>query len=50
LRMRPGESFLIGETWLPSPHIVNEARANTTWASQHIPPYGTDWERSTYGF
>jgi Carboxypeptidase regulatory-like domain len=50
LRMRPGESFLIAETWLPSPTIVNEARANASWASQHIPPYGDTWERSTYGF
>lgn len=50
LRMRPGESFLLAETWLPTPHIVNEARANASWASQHIPPYGNTWERSTYGF
>ncbi len=50
LRMRPGESFLIAETWLPTPHIVNEVRANASWASQHIPPYGNTWERSTYGF
>ncbi len=50
VRMRPGESFLIAETWLPTPHIVNEARANTSWASQHIPPYGDTWQRSTYGF
>jgi hypothetical protein len=50
LRMRPGQSFLIAETWLPSPHIVNEARANASWASQHIPPYGNEWQRGTYGF
>lgn len=50
LRMRPGESFLIAETWLPSPHIVNEVRANASWASQHIPPYGNEWQRSAYGF
>lgn len=50
LRMRPGESFLIAETWLPTPHIVNEVRANASWASQHIPPYGNTWQRSTYGF
>ncbi|HEX4168944.1 MAG TPA: Plug domain-containing protein, partial [Bryobacteraceae bacterium] len=50
LRMRPGESFLIAETWLPTPTIVNEARANASWASQHIPPYGNTWQRSTYGF
>ncbi len=50
LRMRPGESFLVAETWLPTPNIVNEVRANASWASQHIPPYGTNWLRSTYGF
>jgi hypothetical protein len=50
LRNRPGQSYLIGETWLPTPTIVNEFRANASWASQHIPPYGNTWERSTYGF
>ncbi len=50
LRMRPGESFLIAETWLPTPHLVNQARLNASWASQHIPPYGNTWERSTYNF
>jgi hypothetical protein len=50
VRNRPGESFLIAETWLPTPRIVNELRANASWASQHIPPYGNTWERSTYGF
>jgi hypothetical protein len=50
LRMRPGESFLLAETWNPTPHIVNEARANASWASQHIPPYGNLWQRSVYGF
>ncbi|MBV9304602.1 MAG: carboxypeptidase regulatory-like domain-containing protein [Acidobacteriaceae bacterium] len=50
LRMRPGQSFLVAETWNPTPHIVNEARANASWASQHIPPVGNLWQRSTYGF
>ncbi len=50
LRNRPGQSYLIGETWLPTPTIVNEFHANASWASQHIPPYGNTWERSTYGF
>ncbi len=49
-RNRPGQSFLVGETWLPTATIVNEFRANASWASQHIPPYGTTWQRSTYGF
>jgi hypothetical protein len=50
LRQRPGESFLVAETWVPTPTIVNEARANASWASQHIPPYGDTWLRSNYGF
>jgi len=50
LRMRPGQSFLVAETWNPTAHIVNEARANASWASQHIPPYGNLWQRSAYGF
>jgi hypothetical protein len=49
-RMRPGKSYLIAETWIPRPNMVNEFRANTSWASQNIPPYGDTWERSTYGF
>ncbi len=50
LRNRPGQSYLLGETWIPTPAIVNEFRINASWASQHIPPYGNTWERSTYGF
>jgi hypothetical protein len=50
LRGRPGESFLMGETWLVRPNVVNEFRVNASWASQNIPPYGNTWERSTYGF
>lgn len=49
-RSRPGESFLLAETWLPAPNMVNEARASASWVSQHIPPYGNTWQRSTYGF
>lgn len=50
LRNRPGRSYMIGETWLPTPTIVNEAHLNASWASQRIPPYGDTWKRSTYGF
>jgi hypothetical protein len=49
-RNRPGESFLLSETWVATPHIVNEARANATWVSQHILPAGNTWQRGTYGF
>jgi hypothetical protein len=50
LRGRPGESFLLAETWLATPSVVNEFRINASWASQNIPPYGDTWLRSTYGF
>ena len=49
-RNRPGESYLLSETWVAGPHIVNEVRANATWVSQHILPAGNTWQRSTYGF
>ena len=49
-RNRPGESILAADTWIPTPNFVNEARVNFGWVSQHIIPYGTAWERSTYGF
>ncbi len=50
LRSRPGESFLLSETWLISPNLINELRLNASWASQNIPPYGATWLRTTYGF
>ena len=49
-RNRPGESYLLSETWVATPHIVNEVHANATWVSQHILPAGNTWMRSTYGF
>jgi hypothetical protein len=49
-RNRPGESFLLSETWVITPHVINEARGNATWVSQHILPAGNTWQRSTYGF
>jgi hypothetical protein len=49
-RNRPGESFLLSETWVIAPTVVNEAHANATWVSQHVLPAGNTWERSTYGF
>ncbi len=49
-RNRPGESYLVSETWVASPRIVNEAHVNATWVSQHILPAGNTWQRSTYGF
>jgi hypothetical protein len=33
LRNRPGQSYLLGETWLPTATIVNEFRVNASLAS-----------------
>jgi hypothetical protein len=49
-RLRPGWSYQIAETWLISPKLINEAKINSTWNSQHIPPVGEFWKRETYGF
>jgi len=49
-RSRPGTSIQIAYTWLITPTLVNEAKVNTSWVSQHIPPAGEFWKRETYGF
>ncbi|NYF80279.1 TonB-dependent receptor [Granulicella arctica] len=49
-RSRPGQSYLLAETWTISPTMINQSQANFSYASQHIPPVGVDWERSTFGF
>ena len=49
-RNRPGQSYLASETWQVNSNIINQATANFSFVSQHIPPYGVNWERSTYGF
>lgn len=50
IRSRPGQSYMVSYTWTIRPNLINQATANTSWASQHIPPTGNTWERSTYGF
>lgn len=50
LRDRPGYGLQLGYVWTVSPAVVNEARINTSWNSQHILLQGDDWMRSTYGF
>ena len=49
-RNRPGQSYLLSETWVISPTIVNEVHANATWVSQHILPAGDTSQRTKYGF
>jgi len=49
-RIRPGYSYQGGHVWTLSPHIINEAKINASWNKQRIPPTGTTWQDSTYGF
>jgi Carboxypeptidase regulatory-like domain len=49
-RNRPGQSYLVSETWDITPSIINQATFNFSFVSQHIPPYGVNYLRSTYGF
>jgi Carboxypeptidase regulatory-like domain len=49
-RLRPGYSAQVSYTWLIHPTLINEAKINSTWNSQHIPPVGDVWKRATYGF
>jgi hypothetical protein len=49
-RLRPGTSYQLAHTWLITPTLINEASINAAWNGQRIPPVGTAWERSTYGF
>src|SRR5216684_2470377 len=49
-RLRPGYGIQLGETWLITPQIVNQAKINASWNGQRIPPAGVNWQRATYGF
>lgn len=49
-RNRPGKSWLVSETWNFRPTMINQVTANFSYVSQHIPPKGVNWQRSTYGF
>jgi hypothetical protein len=49
-RSRPGTSYQVAHTWLITPTLINEAKANVSIVSQHIPPASEFWKRETYGF
>ncbi len=49
-RNRPGQSYLISETFNFRPTIINQATFNFSFVSQHIPPSGINYLRSTFGF
>ncbi|WP_041586925.1 TonB-dependent receptor [Terriglobus saanensis] len=49
-RNRPGQSYLLSETWAIRSNFLNQAQINTSWAAQRIPPAGNNWKRETFGF
>jgi len=49
-RLRPGYSTQLSYTWMISPTLINEVKANASWNGQRIPPVGEFWKRSTFGF
>jgi hypothetical protein len=49
-RIRPGYSYQVADVWIINPHLINEEKFNVSWNKQRIPPTGTSWQRSTYGF
>ena len=49
-RLRPGYSVQVSYTWIIDPKLINEAKFNTSWNGQRIPPVGDNWKRSTFGF
>lgn len=49
-RNRPGQSYLLSETWTVRPNIINQSTATFSFVSQHIPPVGDNWKRETFGF
>jgi Carboxypeptidase regulatory-like domain len=49
-RLRPGFSYQVGHTWMIQPSLINEAKVNTAWNGQRVPPVGELWKRDTYGF
>lgn len=49
-RDRPAKSFLVSETWVISPSVVNEVHAGASWNGQRYWNVGDAGNRSTYGF
>lgn len=48
-RRRPGYSYQVGHSWVLRGNLINDAKFNTSWNSQRIPPAGDAWRRDTYG-
>jgi len=50
IRNRPGWNYQLADIWTISPTLINEAKMNITWNSQHVLPQGNTYLASTYGF
>lgn len=49
-RVRPATSWQAAHTWMISPRLINEAKANAAWHSQRVFLAGDDWTREKYGY
>ena len=49
-RNRPAKGFVISETWVLTPSMVNEIHAGASWSGQRYTNVGDSWQRSTQGF
>ncbi len=49
-RNRPGKSFLLSETWLISPTLVNEVHLGASWNGQRYENLGNTWTRTDEGY
>ncbi len=49
-RVRPATSWQVAHTWMISPRLINEAKANAAWHSQRVFLVGDDWTREAYGY
>lgn len=49
-RNRPGSGPQLADLWTITPHIINEAKLNSSWHGQRTPLQGDNWQRSKYGF
>jgi hypothetical protein len=49
-RNRPGYGPQLSDLWTVSPHVINEAKINSSWNGQRTPMVGDAWKRGTYSF
>lgn len=49
-RNRPAKSFLVSETWIINPTLVNEAHLGASWNGQRYENLGDIWTRADEGY